>query len=181
MSFLMISRAIKTVLFMAAYGLIFVQAQTPNEYQLKAAIIYNFPKFVEWPSLAGSNPNVPIVIGIIGEDPFGREIDDVMSGKTAGGRRLVIKRFARLKDLTPCHILFVSSSQKNNLKQIFDSVAGAGVLTVGETDRFVESGGVIHLNMSGGRVTLVINQAAAERAGIRISAKLLGLARVIRS
>ena len=173
-------RASRLLVFITVSGLTCVQAQTPSEYQLKAAIIYNFSKFVDWPSRAGTDPSQPLVIGILGDDPFGREIDGVIYGKTANGRRLVIKRFSNLRDLSPCHILFVSSSQKNNLKQIFDSVAGSGVLTVGETDRFAEAGGVINLNIIDGKVHLIINQAAAERAGLRISAKLLGLAQVIR-
>jgi uncharacterized protein DUF4154 len=176
----MIGRASKVLAFAMISGVILAQAQTPSEYQLKAAIIYNFPKFVDWPSLAASDPNLPIVIGILGEDPFGREIDAVINGKTANGRHLLIKRFSNLNGLAPCHILFVSSSQKNNLKQILAAVAGSGVLTVGESDRFAEAGGVIHFNMIDGKVRLIINQAAAERAGLRISAKLLSLAQVIR-
>lgn len=176
----MIGRASKVLAVVIVSGLILAQAQTPSEYQLKAAIIYNFPKFVEWPSLASTDLNLPIVIGILGEDPFGQEIDGVINGKTANGRRLVIKRFSSLKEFAPCHILFVSSSERNNLKQIVATVAGSGVLTVGETDRFAEAGGVIHFNMIGGKVRLIINLAAAERASLRISAKLLSLAHVIR-
>lgn len=176
----MTGKASKVLAIIIVSGMTIAQAQTPSEYQLKAAIIYNFPKFVEWSSLAGTDPNLPIVIGILGEDPFGREIEVVINGKTANGRRLVIKRFSNLIEFAPCHILFVSSSQSNNLKQIFAAVAGSGVLTVGETDRFAEAGGVIHFNMINGKVRLIINQAAAERAGLKISAKLLGLAHVIR-
>lgn len=175
----MIRRTAKVLAFTVIAGLILAQAQTPTEYQLKAAIIYNFPKFVEWPSLAGTDLNLPIVIGILGEDPFGQEIDGVINGKTANGRRLVIKRFSHIKELSRCHILFVSSSEKNNLNQIF-AAAGSGVLIVGDTARFAEAGGVINLTMIGGKVRLIINQAAAERAGLRISAKLLSLAQVIR-
>lgn len=176
----MIGRASKVLAFMIVAGMVLAQAQTPSEYELKAAFIYNFSKFVEWPSLAGTELNLPMVIGILGEDPFGQEMDGVVYGKTANGRRLVVKRFSNLKEFAPCHILFVSSSQRDNLRRILDSVAGSGVLTVGETKRFAEEGGVIHFNMIGGKVRLIINQAAAERAGLKISAKLLSLADVIR-
>jgi YfiR/HmsC-like len=167
-----------TILMLSA--LLAAQAQTPTEYQLKAAFIYNFARFVEWPSLTGADASPPMVIGILGEDPFGRDIDDAIEGKAANGRRLVVKRFSSLKQFTPCSILFVSASQGNNLKQIFAAAAGAGALTVGETDGFAEAGGVIHYTMREGRIRLIINRAAAERAGLRISAKLLSLAKVIR-
>ena len=161
-------------------GLIIAHAQTPSEHQLKAAFIYNFAKFVEWPSTAGDNPTLPIVIGILGNDPFGRDIDEVINGKTANGRSLIIKRFSHVRDLAHCQILFVSSSERNNLKRIFGA-ATPGILTVGETEQFADAGGIIQLTMINGKVHMVINQAAAERAGLKISAKLLSLARVIRN
>lgn len=155
------------------------QGQAPTEYQIKAAFIYNFAKFVDWPSLDTAASDQPIIVGVLGEDPFGQNLEGVINGKTANGRRVAIKRFANLQSLTPCHILFISSSQRN-LQQVFSAVAASGVLTIGETDRFADTGGIIQLAMLEGRVRLVVNQAAAERAGLRISAKLLGLARVIR-
>jgi len=170
--------------FIIASAMITAQAQAPtaySEYQVKAAQIYKFAKFVEWPSLSGTDLNRPVVVGILGEDPFGQDIEAVIGGKTADGRRLVIKRFPKLQSLGPCHILFVSSSQRNSLRQVFAAVKGSGVLTVGETDQFAQEGGVIQFVIDGGKVHLVINQAAAERAGVKISAKLLAMARVIRA
>jgi len=165
-------------LFTLLNGTLRIQAQTPTEYQLKAAVIYNFPKFVDWPD---ADPNLPIVIGILGDDPFGHDIDRTINGKTANGRALVIKRFSSLQSLTACQILFVSSSQRGNLRQIFAMASSVGALTVGESDHFAEAGGMIHLTMVNSKVRLVINQAAAERAGLKISAKLLSLAQVIRN
>ncbi len=161
-------------------GLILAQAQGPTEYQLKAAYIYNFPKFIEWPSSAGTDPRAPIVVGILGRDPFGSEIEAVLSGKTANQRHFVIRRFSNVREVSGCQILFVSSSEKDNLKQVFAAVAGFGVLTVGESDRFAEAGGVIHWGLVDGRVKLTINLPAAERAGLRMNANLLRLADVIR-
>src|SRR6185436_2770157 len=136
-------------------GLIPIQAQAPTEYQLKAQVIYRFPNFVEWLSPARSDLTRPIVIGILGQDPFGREIDDAIKGKIANQRVLVVKRFSKLRDLTPCEILFICSSERTNLQSIFTTVTGSGALTVGETDRFAEAGGVIQLNMIEGKVRLV--------------------------
>jgi hypothetical protein len=176
----MMRRASKAVAFIIVSAMISAQAQTFTEYQVKAAHIFNFARFVEWPSPVESGSNVPMVVGILGVDPFGRDIENALDGKTAKERRLVIRRFPNLQSLAPCHILFVSSSQKHNLRQIFAAVAGSNVLTVGETDRFAESGGVIQISIVDGKAQLVINLAAAERAGLKISSKLLGLARVIR-
>lgn len=153
-------------------------AQTPTEYQVKAALIYNFAKFVEWPSLRAASE--PIVIGILGEDPFGQDFEAVTKNKTANGRPVVIKRFANLQSLTPCHILFIGNDQRATLGKVL-AAAGNGLLTVGEMDHFAEDGGMIHMKLVAGKVRFVINNAAAERAGVKISARLLAIAHVIRN
>jgi YfiR/HmsC-like len=176
----MIRRVLTVLAIIIIPGLILAQAQGPTEYQLKAAFIYNFPKFIEWPSSAGADPKTPIVIGILGKDPFGSEIEAVLSGKTANQRHFVIRRFFNFREVSGCQILFVSSSEKDNLKQVFAAVSGFGVLTVGESDRFAEAGGVIQWGLVDGKVRLTINLPMAERAGLRMSANLLRLAQVIR-
>ena len=153
------------------------QSNSPSEYQVKAAFIYNFAKFVEWPSVA-ADPDSKIVIGILGEDPFGREMEGVIDGKTANGKRLAIKRFSDLRAVSHCHILFISSSERKNLRQILAS-AGPGILTVGETENFARLGGIINFTILDGKLRLEINRASAGRAGLKISAKLLSLARII--
>lgn len=149
--------------------------QTPTEYQVKATYLYNFSKFVEWPANLNGDQNMPIIIGILGDDPFGPEIERTINGKTSNGRRLVIKRFQNLRALEYCHILFISSSERNSLRQTLASV-GPGVLTVGEADHFVQTGGIINFVFVENTVHFEINKAAAERAGLKISAKLLNLA-----
>lgn len=155
------------------------QAQTPTEYQVKATYLYNFSKFVEWPATNG-DPNTPIIIGILGDDPFGSEMERTIDGKTSNGRRLMIKRFPKLRALEYCHILFISSSERNTLRQTLAAV-GPGVLTVGEADRFVQTGGIINFVFVENTVRFEINRAAAERAGLKISAKLLNLAHSARN
>jgi hypothetical protein len=157
------------------------KAQDASEYQVKAAFLYNFAKFVEWPGNAGANPDAPVVIGVLGRDPFGREIDRAVEGKTVNGRRLMIKRFSSLEAYEYCHILFISSSERNNLPQIIAAVRNSSVLTVSETDRFAHIGGIINFVTIENRIRFEINQAAAERAGLKISSKLLSLGRVVRS
>ena len=157
-----------------------VRAQTPDEYQVKAAFLYNFVKFVEWPVEAFGDNRAPVVIGVVGDDPFGSKIDQLIKGKIANGRPLVLKRFPNFKALTFCHILFICSSEKNNLRQAL-AAAGAGVLTVGETERFTQMGGIINFTIVDSKVRFEINQVAADRAGLKISAKLLNLSRPARN
>ncbi|MEK6304132.1 MAG: YfiR family protein [Acidobacteriota bacterium] len=155
-------------------------AQETTESQVKAAFLYNFVKFVDWPSEAFSDSGAPIIVGVVGEDSTTSAIDHTISGKIANGRRLLIKRFSNFRAITRCHVLFISSSQRDNLPQIL-AAAGSAVLTVGETERFAQMGGIINFTIIDNKLRFEINQAAAERAGLRISAKLLSLARVIRN
>ena len=167
-----------TVLFLPAGR---AGAQEANEYEVKAAYLYNFARFVEWPDNVSLDPNGPLVIAILGRDPFGGEIDRFIQGKTVNGRRLVIKRFSSLEAYEQCHILFVSSSEKRNLPRILAAVGNSSVLTVSETDRFAQIGGIINFITIENSIRFEINQAAAERVGLKISYKLLSLGRVVRS
>jgi hypothetical protein len=168
-----------TVLFLLPTGR--VGAQEANEYEVKAAYLYNFARFVEWPDNVRLDPHGPLVIAILGKDPFGGEIDRFIEGKTVNGRRLVIKRFSSLEAYEQCHILFVSSSEKRNLPRILALVRSSSVLTVSETDRFAQIGGIINFITIENSIRFEINQAAAERVGLKISYKLLSLGRVVRT
>ena len=158
-----------------------IAAQEANEYEVKAAFLYNFARFVEWPDNVSPDPNGPLVIAILGRDPFGGEIDRAIEGKTVNGRRLVIKRFSSLETYEQCHILFVSSSERGNLPRILAAVRTSSVLTVSETDRFAQIGGIINFITIENRIRFEINQAAAERVGLKISYKLLSLGRVVKT
>lgn len=155
------------------------QSEPPTEYQIKAAFLYNFAKFVEWPADTFADPHAPLVLGIVGEDPFGSALDKLAVDKTVNGRGLVIKRLKQGPDLRNCHILFVSSSERKRIPQILGSLQGASVLTVGETERFAQSGGVIDFILEENKVRFEINSDAAARARLNISSKLLALARMV--
>ena len=155
------------------------QAQVLNEYDAKAAFLFNFVKFIEWPSEAFVDNSSPLIIGVVGDDRSSGVIDQMINGKIANGRRLVVKRFSNLKSLTYCHIVFVRSSERDRIRQTL-TAAGPGALTVGETEGFARLGGIINFIIMDGKLRLEINQPSAERAGLKISAKLLSLARVIR-
>jgi uncharacterized protein DUF4154 len=159
-------------------GMISAYAQTPTEHQVKAAFVYNFVKFVDWPAESFNDDGAPIIVGVIGDDPTCSAIEQAINGKTANGRRLSISRFSSANSLTYCHVLFVGYSQRNNIQKIVATL-GPRVLTIGETERFTQAGGIINFIIVDSKVRFEINQVAAEKAGLKISAKLLGLTRPV--
>lgn len=153
-----------------------VQAQS-NEYQVKAAFLYNFAKFVDWPAEALGGSNGTLVIGVIGDDPFGGALDQAINGKTVNGRALVVRRLKWGQDLRFCHILFISASERKHLPQIIQSLRGASVLTVGDMGQFNQEGGIINFVLEASKVRFEINSRGADQAQLRISSKLLALAK----
>jgi hypothetical protein len=160
-------------------------ASDSSEYLVKAGFIYNFAKFVEWPSTAFAEPDSPIVIGVLGTDPFGEIINHVVEGKKIGMRGFVVRRFKwskelkDSKDFKECRILFVSSSEKMHFEEIVEAVKGLPILTVGETPGFAERGGMIRLMLEDNRVRFEVNVDAAHDGNLNISSRLLTLARII--
>ena len=152
------------------------QESPPTEYQLKAAFLLNFTKFVEWPPAAFAEAKSPIVLGILGENPFGDALERTIRDKTINNRPLEIKPFRSSAEATNCHILFISTSEKARLPEILAALRGASVLTVGETDRFTETGGMINFVRQGNKIRFQINEVAAKSVGLKISSKLLSLA-----
>ena len=151
-----------------------VQAQA-DEYQVKAAFIFNFAKFVDWPGDAFSDGG-SLVVGVVGDDPFGGALDR-LNGSAVNGRRLRIKRLRLGDNLRDCHILFISKSEGRNLGKILDSIKGTSVLTIGEMPQFNQSGGMIRFVIQNSKVRFEINAAAAAQAHVRISSKLLALSK----
>lgn len=154
-------------------------APGPDEYQVKAAFVYNFAKFVAWPPHTFSDAAAPLTVGVLGQDPFGDGLDQIFKTDTVSGRRVIVKRAAAPEGLGNCQIVFISSSEKKHLSQIFKSLGRAGVLTVGEANDFARRGGVIGFTMEQSRVRFQINVDAAARAGLLVSSKLLNVATVV--
>jgi hypothetical protein len=153
-----------------------------SEYLIKAGFIYNFAQLVQWPTLSFSQPDSPIVIGILGTDPFGETIDRVIENKKLGGRSVIIRRLKwgkDLKELRECHILFVSSSEKEHLTDMLNTVKWLPILTIGETPGFASRGGIINLTLEGNKVRFEVNVEAAKQANLNISSRLLALARIV--
>jgi hypothetical protein len=165
----------------AAFAVVGAAETSPlTEYQIKAAFLYNFAKFVEWPATALRDPRAPVIVGVLGEDPFGEDLDDTLSDKVVGGRQLVVKRFGRLRDVGASHILFISSSERGRLPEILRALQHMSILTVGETEEFARLGGVVNFLLEDNKVRFEVNVDAAERAGLKVSSKLLRLARIVR-
>lgn len=150
-----------------------------SDIQVKAAFIYNFAKYTRWPQDAGSGRPDAFAIAILGADPFGAVLDDMLRSKTVGGSKVVVRRIARLEDVGDARILYISESEADQLPRILKRVEGAALLTVGEISRFAERGGVVQLRTEGNRVRLEINLGAAGRARLKISSELLKLARIV--
>jgi YfiR/HmsC-like len=149
----------------------------PSEYQVKAAFLYNFAKFVKWPDEAFAETNTPLVIGILGDNPFGSNLELAIKDKFINGHPLSLRAVVSLPEMKLCHVLFVCQKPKRNLAETLEVLKTCSVLTVSETEHFCEAGGMINFVMEGSRVSFEINDAAAKRAGLSISSKLLNLAR----
>jgi len=156
-------------------------AETPVllENQVKALFLFNFAKYVDWPSQAFPSDNATIVIGLVGEGSFGDDFKQVIAGKTINGRTVVVKRVAGEQEYKSCHILFISASQKDHLAEILSAVKGSAILTVGETEQFLAQDGMINLRKKENKIRLEINLGAAQRANLKLSSKLLGVADVV--
>lgn len=153
-------------------------AQTATEYQVKAAFLYNFAKFVEWPSSSFSSPSAPLQICVFGRDPFGEELRNITNEKMVNGHRLEVRRAMDLQQARSCHILFVAFSGAS-VKSILEGLHGASVLTVGDSKGFAEQGGMINFILENDRVKFEVSSKAAEKAGLKISSKLLSLAKSV--
>jgi YfiR/HmsC-like len=150
---------------------------SPLEYQVKAAFLLNFAKFVEWPAAASGGVDSPLVICVWGKDPFGHVLDEIVQGETINGRRMTIQRPGEPSGLQACQVVFIGQSEKE-IPKILGGI-GRGVLTVGEGDEFLMEGGMIALVIDKRRVRFDINQAAAARAGLTLSSRLLTVARTV--
>jgi hypothetical protein len=158
------------------------QSQTLSEYAVKAAFIVKFASYVEWPDDAGAQRR-PFVIAVLGTDPFGRILDDMLTGKDVRGRKILLRRFSTLDQgtLDGADILFVSSSERPDLPRILRTLDKRPILTVGDMDQFAARGGIVGFRLQGNTIRFDINLEQAERAGLKMSSQLLKLARIVRT
>ena len=147
-----------------------------KEYQLKAAFLYNFSKFVEWPERAFSSPESPLIIGVFRANPFGGELEKAVGGRRIKGRAIVVTLVPTAAAARQTHLLFVGAGHDSRLAELKEALRGSGVLTVGETEAFASHGGMITFKLQSDSLRFAINKGPAQQAGLKISAQLQKLA-----
>jgi hypothetical protein len=178
-SFLRFLTVVIASAFFTATALLAQQGK-PSEYQVKAAYLYNFGRFVKWPDgiAAGKGDSFPVCV--LGRDPFGPILDSTLAGEALEGKPVVIRRITKPPDAADCRILFVSSTEENHLKEILAAIDQAGVLTVSDIPGFSRRGGMIQFVVEGDRIRFEINLATAESAKLVLSSELLKVAAAVR-
>jgi hypothetical protein len=156
------------------------QPAPTKEFQVKAVFLFHFTQFVDWPASAYKDAQAPCVIGVLGDDPFGAYLDDLVRNEKIGEHPIVVRRYRAVGDIADCHVLFISSSEAGRLDPIMAGLKGRSILTVGDTEDFNRAGGIVRLFVTEqGKPGLWINVAAAKAVGLTISSKLLKAAMIV--
>jgi hypothetical protein len=151
----------------------------PGEYQVKAVFLFNFAQFVEWPGEAFATPAAPFTICVLGDDPFGAELDAAIKGESVQGHPLTVQRYRKAEETGPCQILFIGASELPRLDEIVSGLSGRSILTVSDIDRAAERGAIIQFAHERNRLRLRINVDKARAAGLTLSSKLLRPAEIV--
>lgn len=171
-------RSLKLPLLLALFAVFICgfgnsHAQVSREYQIKAVFLYNFAQFTEWPNGAFADGKAPIVIGVIGADPFGHTLEDTVKGETIQGHPFVIEHYHRADEIKTCHILFISQSENRHMDEILRSVKAKPTLTVADADGPADAGVIIRFMVENNKVHFRINEQAANDAHLSLSSRLL--------
>jgi hypothetical protein len=161
---------------MLALGALRAEAQVSREYQIKAVFLYNFAQFTEWPDSAFPSEKSPIIIGIVGTDPFGSALAETVHDETIQGHPLTIEHYPHAADIKTCHILFISQPEIRHYDEITKSIKGKPVLTVTDTDGTAAAAAIIRFVVENNKVHFRVNSEAARVANISLSSKLLRVA-----
>jgi len=171
--------ALSVAFLLLLLGQQLLYAQEASEYQVKAAFLYNFSKFVEWPDETLDGNTVPIRLCVLNDASFGLQLSGIVRGKIIKNRPIVVVSVKTGEEARGCQLLFIGSSQNRQAKHIIDVLQGTSTLTVGETKDFLQEGGIINFVLQENRVHFQVNHKAAMQAGLRISSKLLSLAELV--
>jgi hypothetical protein len=155
------------------------QENAVGEYELKAAILYNLTNFVEWPVSAYPDSSAPTIVCVLGRDPFGGALTNSIAKEAGKGRPVDVRRVQPGKEIRDCHVLYISSSERKTVGQIFSTLKGTNVLTVGEMSQFAANGGMVQFTLVDRQVQFEINVDAASHGELKISSRLLALARIV--
>lgn len=170
---------LRSAVLLAAGPSLAAQTGAATEYQVKAVFLFNFAQFVDWPADAFSGPDSPVVIGVLGEDPFGDFLDQTVRHEHLGGRPFQVRRYQSADEIKTCHILFISRSEADRPEEVLAALKHRPLLTVSDADGFAQRGGMIRFVTDRSRIRLQLNVGAAEAAHLTISSKLLRVAEIV--
>jgi hypothetical protein len=151
----------------------------PSEYQLKGAFLLNFAKFIEWPAAAFSGDKSVFAICVFGADPFGSALDDIARGKLIDNHELSIRRSSKPAEFRTCQLVFIGDADSKSVPALLEGLKGTNALVVGENEGFAQRGGGIQFVLENGKIRFLINVDTAQRAGLKVSSKLLALAQIV--
>lgn len=157
------------------------QSTPSREYQIKAVFLFNFAQFVEWPARAFTEAQAPLVIGVLGQDPFGSYLEEIVRGEKINGHPLVVQRYREAAEAKSCHILFINLTKPNDLKQTLASLKSQSTLMVGDAPNFIQQGGMIRFFTENSKTRIQVNLEPVKNAELAISSKLLRLADIVSS
>ncbi len=172
--------AVVAACFLTGLPLLFPNAARHSEYEVKAAYLYNFGRFIEWPQNGAPAQARDFAICVLGQDPFGQALDATVSGEQIDGKNVVPVRIAKADEAGGCRVVFISPSEGRQLKEILAILAKSSILTVSDMPKFVDSGGMVEFVISDQRVRFEINLAAARGVGLTLSSELLKVAANVR-
>jgi hypothetical protein len=181
MSVVVAALTVGSVILLPAAFSVSAQLVRPSEAELKAAFVYNFIKFTEWPAEEMANKNEPFVVSVLGKDPFGAALDKTIEGESFHQKPIVVRRFSRMEEsVGNSQVIFISASEESNLPAILKVLEGQAILTVSEIENFAQRGGMIKLAKESNKLVFEINVDVAKRAKLAMSAQLLRLARIVK-
>jgi hypothetical protein len=173
-------RCLWLLVLLTSLGTALAEETVSKEYQIKAAYLYNFAKFVEWPADSFANGDSPLVIGVFGQNPFGKELEAIAQAHQINGRPIVIRSITSAAGAAGVHLMFICATDDNQVAAILGSLKNTAILTVGESRKFMDAGGIIDFVREADKVRFEVSAMEAERHGLKISAQLLKLATVVR-
>ena len=171
---------VTALLLLGDIGL-WAQQPASRESQVKAVFLFNFTQFIDWPAKTFTEPESPMIIGILGDDPFGNYLEQATLNEKISNHPLIIQHYKTAGEIKKCHLLFINISNKEELDHTFKTLEGRNILTVGDSRNFIRQGGMIRFFTENDKIKFQINVEAAKAAGLTISSKLLRLAEIVTS
>lgn len=155
------------------------QAETGKSYQIKAVFLFNFAQFVEWPQATFPAAASPLIIGVLGRNPFGSFLDETVRGEHIHGHPIIVQRYSDVRDIKTCHILFINLQDPDEMENALVSLKHQNTLTVSDASRFIQRGGMVQFFTENNRTRIRIDPGSAKAADLVISSKLLRLADIV--